>query len=82
MQSPGWKKGADANKKSAKERKEERKKAIEEAMENCNFGDTPTLDELAGYLGVSKRTARDRINEHGGYLVEDGMIYKKGRKKE
>ena len=79
MESPGWKKGADANKKSAKERKEERKKAIEEAMENCNFGDTPTLDELAGYLGVSKRTARDRINEHGGYLVEDGMIYKKGR---
>lgn len=81
-ESPGWKKGADTNKKNAKERKEERKKAIEEAMENCNFGDTPTLDELAGYLGVSKRTARDRVNEHGGYLVEDGMIYKKGRKKE
>ena len=36
--------------------------------------------DVAAYLGVSKRTARDRVNEHGGYIIEDGIIYKKGEK--
>ena len=77
---PPWKRGADANKKSAKDRKEERKKSVEEALENSNFGDAPSLDDVAGYMGVSKRTARDRINEHGGYVIEDGLVRKKAEK--
>lgn len=77
---PPWKKGAESNKKNAKDRKEERRKAIEEALEGSNFGDTPSVDDVANYLGVSKRTARDRINEHGGYVIEDGTVYKKDKK--
>lgn len=77
---PPWKKGAEKNKKNAKDRKEERKKAIEEALEGSNFGDAPSVEDVANYLGVSKRTARDRINEHGGYVIEDGIVYKKGQK--
>ena len=77
---PGWKKGAESNKKSAKDRKEERRKAVETALEGSNFGDDPSIDDVAAYLGVSKRTARDRVNEHGGYIIEDGIIYKKGEK--
>ena len=74
---PPWKKGSEKNKKSAKDRKAERRKALEEALEGSNFGDDPSLDHVAEYLGVSKRTARDRINEHGGYEIEDGIVRKK-----
>lgn len=77
---PPWKRGADANKKSAKDRKEERKKSVEEALGNSNFGDAPSLDDVAGYMGVSKRTARDRINEHGGYVIEDGFVRRKAER--
>ena len=78
---PPWKKGAESNKKSAKDRKAERRKAVEEALEGSNFGDDPSVDDVADYLGVSKRTARDRINEHGGYIIEDGFVRKKGKRK-
>lgn len=74
---PPWKKGSEKNKKSAKDRKAERRKALEEALEGSNFGDDPSLDHVAEYLGVSKRTARDRISEHGGYEIEDGIVRKK-----
>ena len=77
---PPWKKGAESNKKSAKDRKEERRKALEAALENSNFGENPSVDDVAGYLGVSKRTARDRINEHGGYVIEGGIVRKKSEK--
>ena len=77
---PPWKKGAESNRKSAKDRKEERRKAVEAALDGSNFGDAPSIDDVAAYLGVSKRTARDRVNEHGGYIIEDGIIYKKDEK--
>ena len=74
---PPWKKGADRNKKNAKERKNDRKKALEEAVENGNFGDEPSVNDVAEYMGVSDRTVRDRIKEHGGYVIEDGIVKKK-----
>ena len=74
---PPWKKGADRNKKNAKERKNDRKKALEEAVENGSFGDEPSVNDVAEYMGVSDRTVRDRIKEHGGYVIEDGIVKKK-----
>lgn len=74
---PPWKRGADSNKKNAKDRKEERRKALEAALEGSNFGDNPSVNDVADYLGISARTARDRINEHGGYVIEDGIVKKK-----
>lgn len=79
---PPWKKGADRNKKNAKERKNDRKKALEEAVENGNFGDEPSVNDVAEYMGVSDRTVRDRIKEHGGYVIEDGIVKKKERGKD
>lgn len=76
---PPWQKGAAKNKKSAKDRKAERKAALEEAIEGSNFGETPTIKDVAEYLGVSERTVRDRIKEHGGYDFEDGNICKKSK---
>ena len=75
-----WQRGSDSNKKNAKDRKAERRRALEEALEGSNFGEDPSVDDVADYLGVSKRTARDRINEHGGYVIEDGIVRKKEKK--
>lgn len=72
-----WKKGAAKNKKKAGERKEDRKKSLEEAIEGSNFGDAPTVEEVAKFLGISERSVRGWTKEHGGYVVEDGVIHKK-----
>ena len=77
---PPWKKGTESNKKNAKDRKAERRRAVEAALEGSNFGDNPSVDNVADYLGVSKRTARDRILEHGGYEIENGIVRKKEEK--
>ncbi|MDO4267434.1 MAG: AAA family ATPase [Eubacteriales bacterium] len=72
-----WQKGTDRNKKNAKDRKNDRKKTLEEAVENGNFGEEPSVKDVAEYMGISDRTVRDRIKEHGGYVIEDGIIKKK-----
>ena len=71
-----WQRGAEKNKKNAKERKSERKKAFEMALETSNFGEPPSITDLANYLGISERTARDRVKEFGGYVIEDGYVKK------
>ena len=50
---PPWKKGTANNKKSAEDRKKARRKALEEAVDNGNFGDAPTVKEVADYLGIA-----------------------------
>lgn len=74
---PPWKKGAENNKKRAKDRKTDRKKALEEAVSDSNFGDNPSVSDVAEYLGISQRTVRDRIKEHGWFMIEDGIVLKK-----
>ena len=76
-QEPAWKKGSKNNKKNAVSRKADRRKALEAALEGSNFGDEPTVNDVADYLGISTRTARDRIQEHGGYEIEGGKVKKK-----
>lgn len=78
---PPWKKGTENNKKNAKIRKADRKRALEEAIEGSNFGDNPAVADVAEYLGVSERTVRDRVKEHGSYVIEDGIILKKSEKR-
>ena len=78
---PPWQKGSANNKKSAQSRKDDRKRALQEAVEGCNFGEIPTVKDVAEYLGISERTVRDRIREHGGYTIKDGEVHKKEKKK-
>lgn len=73
--------GSAINKKNAQSRKEDRKRALQEAVEGCNFGEIPSVNDVAEYLGVSERTVRDRIKEHGGYMIKDGNVIKKTKKK-
>ncbi|WP_251392824.1 AAA family ATPase [Mediterraneibacter agrestimuris] len=77
---PAWKKAASKNKKNAQDRKADRKQALQDAIDGSNFGDDPSVKEVAEYLGVSERTVRDRIKEHGGYIIKDGNVYKKENK--
>lgn len=77
---PAWQKGAAKNKKNAQERKTDRRKSLEEAIEGSNFGDMPSVSDVAEYLGISERTVRDRIKEHGGYNIEDGIVHRKAKK--
>nr|DAO61199.1 MAG TPA: Helicase REPLICATION [Caudoviricetes sp.] len=76
-----WQRGSVNNKKNAQSRKEDRKKALQEAVEGCNFGEIPTVKDVAEYLGISERTVRDRIKEHGGYTIQDGEVVKKASRR-
>lgn len=71
-----WQKGSTKNKKNAQNRKEDRKKALEQAIEGCDFGDEPSIKDVADYLGISERSVRDRIKEHGKYIIEGSIIKK------
>lgn len=73
---PAWKKNFN-KKKSAKDRKEERKKALETAYEACGIDEEVTVDDLAEYIGVSDKTIRNHIKEHGGFWIDEGKVGKK-----
>ncbi len=73
---PQWKKAIEKRKTPA-QRKLERRKALERALEDSNFGDPPSLADIAEYLGISERSARDRVKEHGDYEITDGVVKKK-----
>lgn len=64
-------------KKTPAERKEERKKALDTAYEALGLEDTVTVDDLAEYMGISDKTVKRRIKEHGGFAIDGGTIYKK-----
>lgn len=70
---------AESNGKEEAQRaeKEERMKSLETAVEATNFGNPPALKELAQYMGISERSLRDRIKEHGGFYIQDGEVRKK-----
>src|SRR5699024_1699960 len=73
---PPWRKNF-TKKKSAKDRKKERKEALETAFEACGFDGDVTVDNLAEYMGVSDKTVRRRIKEHGDFWIDEGIIGKK-----
>lgn len=73
---PGWKKAMEKRKPPA-QKKKERKEALEAAIEGSNFGEPPKVSDLAGYMAIAERTVRERIKEHGGYEIKDGIVRKK-----
>ena len=69
-----------SKKKSDKERKDERKESIESAFNFCCMGGKEVgISELAEYMGVTEKTVRTRLKEHGGFYVEDGKAGKKSK---
>lgn len=73
---PTWKKNF-SKKKTDAERKIERKNSLETAFEACGIDDKVTVKSMAEYMGVSEKTVRRRLKEHGGFWIDDGQIGKK-----
>lgn len=73
---PTWKKNF-SKKKTDAERKTERKNSLETAFEACGIDDKVTVKSMAEYMGVSEKTVRRRLKEHGGFWIDEGQIGKK-----
>lgn len=71
-----WKKNFN-KKKSSKEIKKEQNEALESAYEACGIEDEITLEAMAEYLGVTDRTVRNRIKNHGGFKIVNGCVERK-----
>lgn len=70
---PPWKQNFK-KKKSEKERKQDRKDAVETAYEACSIDEQITLESLAKYMGVSEKTVRRRLKEHGDFEVDGSVV--------
>ena len=73
---PTWKKNF-AKKKTDAERKTERKNSLETAFEACGIDDKVTVKSMAEYMGVTEKTVRNRLKEHGGFWIDEGQVGKK-----
>lgn len=64
------------NKKTTAEREAEQKQSLETAFNALNLEQKGEISvaELAGYLGVTDKTVRNRIKKHGGFWCEDGSV--------
>ena len=60
------------------QRREERKSSLDTAFDACNMEGSPVaVSELAQYLGVTEKTVRNRLKEHGGFWVDGGQVGRK-----
>jgi regulatory protein RepA len=64
-------------KKTPEDGVKERKAAIETAYEACGFNGQVTVQNLSEYMGITDKTVRNRIKEHGGYWIDEGNVGKK-----
>ena len=56
---------------------EGRKQEFDNAFDICSMGEpSVTLKALANYLGISERTARERVNEYSDYYQKLGSVFK------
>lgn len=72
-----WQRAAETNKKRKKDRRTERREAVEAAYEACSIDEDVTVHAMAEYMGVTERTVRNRIREHGGFGIDEGYVYRK-----
>jgi len=73
---PSWKRAME--KRKPKEVKvEERKKSFELAYEACGFNGNVTVQNMVEYMGVTEKTIKNRVKEHGGFWLDGNDIGKK-----
>ncbi|TFJ92182.1 DNA primase [Lentibacillus salicampi] len=73
---PAWKKNF-SKKKSSAEKKKEQNESLEMAYESCTIDGAVTLDSLSEFMGVTPKTVRNRIKNHGGFWITDGEVGRK-----
>lgn len=71
-----WKNNFD-KKKSPQQKKEERKNSIQTAYDACKLDGQVTIEALSEYLGVTEKTVRNRLKEHGGFWIDEGVVGEK-----
>ena len=45
--------------------------------EVCGIDDKVTVKAMAEYMGVTEKTVRNRLKEHGGFWIDEGQVGKK-----
>lgn len=76
MEAPSWQKAMKKRKpKEVKAR--ERKDSLETAFEACGIDGKVTVWSLAEYMGVTEKTVRNRLKEHGGFWVDGCEVGRK-----
>ncbi len=50
-------------------RQQQRRQSVELAYEACAARGEVTVEAMCGYLGVTEKTVRNRLKEHGGFMV-------------
>ena len=74
---PSWKRNFP-KKKSPVDSKKERIASLETAFEAAGFNGQPTVKGMAEYMGVTEKTVKNHIKEHGNLLVDNqGNVFKK-----
>lgn len=76
----GWKKTWKNNfskKKSSEDKKEERKASVQTAYDACKIDGEVTIESMAEYMGVTPKTVRNRLKEHGGFWIDEGVVGEK-----
>ncbi|OAS21153.1 AAA family ATPase [Paenibacillus oryzisoli] len=71
---PPWQKAIGKRKDKAKEDRRSKAEEFEDAVNNCNMGEPPTLKDLAEWFSstgkpVAERTIRDWVTKHG-FMVD------------
>lgn len=73
---PQWQR-AMAKRKPKSQKAKERKESIETAFDACDMDGNVTINDISEYLGVTEKTVRNRLKEHGGFDVEGSVVRKK-----
>lgn len=75
-ETPSWKKAMD-RRKAPEKRKKERKDSLENAYEACEINEKVTVQDLSEFMGVTEKTVRNRLKEHGGFRIDEGVVERK-----
>ena len=62
------------NKKSAEERKNERKESLEVAFSAVQENGQASIEDLASYMGVTDKTVRNYLKEHNNFWVDNSNV--------
>lgn len=64
-------------KKSPEDKAKERSESLESAFSYCSENGRADISDLAEYMGISEKTVRRRLKEHGDFWIDEGTAGKK-----
>ena len=67
---PSWQRAKETRKKNAKEDKKQKLIEFDEAIAKANYGESPSKEDVADYLGITVRTVERRIKTSKKYQID------------